>query len=1143
MMVIFVSQCEKKALAKTRRVLDAFANRIGDNTWQTLITEEGLKTVYKMLRKTASKSSAVSCHWIRSRSRSQLLWVVGNKRKFNAEGIVPVNSTEKNLLLGDVEQGWKYLPLIKAFTGLAALLHDWGKATKLFQDKLHPKSKDTFKGDPLRHEWISSLLIMALIQLGKESESEKDSEKDDGWLNILLTQSIDEQKLITALPLLKEERRPFSHLPNAAALLLWLVLSHHRLPKAKNKASYGDRANASPQQLLSRLSKEWGYENILREGEDKTEFQQRLEDCFSFPQGLLSESECWRSQLSEWAYQIKSQLPLFDQAIKDGSWRTIAHYARLCLMVGDHYYSSQRQDSSWHSSVNLFANTYRDGPEKGQLKQRLDEHLVKVAEVAVNTCGMLPRFEYDTPTADGIQIRQPVKTLSSSEKKQIKKQFGWQDKAVKKINTYRQQNNDKIGGCFIVNMASTGRGKTLANAKIMQVLSDDQQSLRFTLALGLRTLTLQTGDEYRDRIGLEQDELAVLIGSKAILELHQNSGKERVIEEQTPPEAEFGSESAEPLLGEQEEVFGGDEAWQNLLPEEELTTVLTGRKERALLYAPVLACTIDHLMAATETTRGGRYILPSLRLMSADLVIDEIDDFTGSDMVAIGRLIYLAGMLGRKVMISSATIPPGMALAYFTAYQKGWVVFANSHHQSTRVACGWTDEFDTKINSINLSEQSAINYELDHQDFIKKREAKLRVEPVKQRGEVVSLPKLSDSSTYKEEFFSVIQQALLQKHEQHHETDLSSGRQVSFGVVRCANIQPCVQLTEYLLDASWPEEVEVRVMAYHSQQVLLLRHEQEQHLDQVLKRKIPVNDPKGAFHHPIIRQHLDEAESKHVIFILVATPVEEVGRDHDFDWALIEPSSYRSFIQLAGRVRRHRGADVDNEEPNMGFLEFNLKGYQGKTKDVFSRPGYEGGKWQLYSKSLNDVVDSHALLQGVNAIPRIKKSDDADFKTSLVALEHAVIEDVLGCNYLKNEEGANKAANSPKSLWGYIDDYWWMTALPQQFHRFRDSAPSLNIYRVINDDQQATFYIYDRQRGWLAYERMLGIDYEPLTAEQTQRLWLVRDYKNLITDYATAKGQEVERASQLLGELSLQYYQEGNRYSYNDQLGLVKKGS
>ena len=31
MMVTFISQCDKNALKKTRRVLDAFADRIGDN--------------------------------------------------------------------------------------------------------------------------------------------------------------------------------------------------------------------------------------------------------------------------------------------------------------------------------------------------------------------------------------------------------------------------------------------------------------------------------------------------------------------------------------------------------------------------------------------------------------------------------------------------------------------------------------------------------------------------------------------------------------------------------------------------------------------------------------------------------------------------------------------------------------------------------------------------------------------------------------------------------------------------------------------------------------------------------------------------------------------------------------------------------
>ena len=146
MMVTFVSQCEKKALNRSRRVLDAFANRIGDNTWQTVITQEGLLAVKKLLRKTASKNTAVSCHWIRSRSRTDLVWVVGNKEKFNQAGVVPVNSTKRNLLYTQIENDWKYLPLIKALVAMSALLHDWGKASALFQEKLKPSSSNLAKG-------------------------------------------------------------------------------------------------------------------------------------------------------------------------------------------------------------------------------------------------------------------------------------------------------------------------------------------------------------------------------------------------------------------------------------------------------------------------------------------------------------------------------------------------------------------------------------------------------------------------------------------------------------------------------------------------------------------------------------------------------------------------------------------------------------------------------------------------------------------------------------------------------------------------------------------------------------------------------------------------------------------------------------
>jgi len=103
MMVTFISQCQKGALKRTRRVLDSFANRIGDNTWQTIITQEGLNAVQKLLRKTASKNTAVSCHWIRSRSRSDFLWVVGNRDEFDENGIVAVNYGVTKRFIGEKE--------------------------------------------------------------------------------------------------------------------------------------------------------------------------------------------------------------------------------------------------------------------------------------------------------------------------------------------------------------------------------------------------------------------------------------------------------------------------------------------------------------------------------------------------------------------------------------------------------------------------------------------------------------------------------------------------------------------------------------------------------------------------------------------------------------------------------------------------------------------------------------------------------------------------------------------------------------------------------------------------------------------------------------------------------------------------------
>jgi CRISPR-associated endonuclease/helicase Cas3 len=1128
MMVTFVSQCEKNALKKTRRVLDAFANRIGDNTWQTLITEDGLQTVKQMLRQTASKSTAVSCHWIRTRARSQLLWVVGNKGKFNSEGVVPVNRTRKNLLNSEIENDWKYLPLIKSLTAMSALFHDWGKASKLFQEKLTPDSKNKFKGDPIRHEWISVLLLNALVS----------SKADKSWLNELMIGDFSEVNLTKVV---KEQKlKPLDKLPHAAKLLAWLIVSHHRLPYSKE--DWRNEAAPDIDSMLKRITQAWGYENK----QDEQEYQKRVNNCFEFPNGLLTQSNEWLKQVKRWSNSLLSHLPLLESAMQDGSYRLVLHHARLCLMLGDHFYSSQDAAKAWKNTTGLFANTDR---ETSEFKQKLDEHLVGVARNALNTAHLLPAFEQEPPVATDILVLRKASPAA----------FQWQDKAVTKINEWKKQQDKKAMGFFAVNMASTGCGKTFANAKVMRALSIDGKSLRYILALGLRTLTLQTGDEYRDRIGLTKAQLAVLIGSRAVAELHNSArhaaNNQNALAEDEITEEILGSESKQALLDEFID-------YECDLPEDGMSTVLTCEKDKQFLYAPVLACTIDHLMAATETKRGGRYILPSLRLMSSDLVIDEIDDFTGDDLIAIGRLIHLAGMLGRKVMISSATIPPSLAIGYFNAYKKGWQIFSNSRDEAkAEIGCAWIDEFRTDVHTIKVinTESALPQYQQNHDNFIDKRVSKLKQQVAKRKAEIIACPlseqnSLDESDSCEKEYFSIIEQAILTKHQHHHSVDEKTQLNVSFGVVRIANISPCVSLTKYLLQADFHDgtseedtkkSTEVRVMAYHSQQVLLLRHEQEKHLDNVLKRKEKQDQEQQAFSDPIIRQHLDSSFKKNkyvknIIFILVATPVEEVGRDHDFDWAIVEPSSYRSIIQLAGRVRRHRTDAV--EQANIGLMQYNIKAFKGNDKQgekYFIRPGYEDGiSKALASHNITELVVTHELKNSLSAIPRIQVPAKPQ-EQMLASLEHHVTQNTLA----KFEQiGAD-------TMQGYLTETWYLTALPQVLTPFRKSEASINLFLFYNTNNDQCYFTQKDEAGKplldetyqaINREGILNITRVSLTPKETQNLWLERNYQQLLPQHISEPWlTTLKRVSLRYGEINM-VERDNAQYEYNDQFGLVK---
>ena len=566
------------------------------------------------------------------------------------------------------------------------------------------------------------------------------------------------------------------------------------------------------------------------------------------------------------------------------------------------------------------------------------------------------------------------------------------------------------------------------------------------------------------------------------------------------------------------------------------------------------------MMAATETTRGGRYMLPYLRLLSSDLVIDEVDDFDGKDLIAIGRLIHLAGMLGRKVMLSSATIPPALAEGFFNAYFTGWQIHAQFRQKTTQVACAWVDEFSTQMHFVQKIQavdrhtpvpQHCRDYSDLHFKFTTSRSDKLSQQVIKRKARIVRCdalgaapkkPSLSEINSKERQYFGLIQQTALELHAQHHTIDAQTGKAVSFGVVRVANIPPCVALCKYLLQADWPEAVAPKIMAYHSRQVLLLRHEQETHLDAVLKRKEQTGQMPAAMSHPVIRAHLDSTDATQVIFILVATPVEEVGRDHDFDWAVVEPSSYRSIIQLAGRVRRHRHSSV--EIPNIAMMQFNLKALRQNGQPAYCRPGYENYKTlKLDTHDLSKLVDETALNHAVNAIPRIVQPQVLQPRSRLADLEHQAIR-----NSLTAYQGKGAGC-----LQAWLTECWWMTALPQQLNRFRDSRPDVRLYLVWRDEE-LQFCERNDQGRMVKSAAIYGIhSTAPLSGVESERLWLDRSYISALQQrcfrqdpLATydALQQAMRLASMRFGELTVPApSQQGDviatqAFWYSDQFGL-----
>lgn len=1011
MNIMLISQCSKNALVETRRILDQFAERRGERSWQTAITQNGLDTLRRLLRQTARKNTAVACHWIRGKDHSELIWIVGDARQFNERGATPTNTTRHDILRANDENDWHSAEIIRLLASLAALFHDFGKASEAFQKKLSSKKP---LADAYRHEWVSLRLFEAFVN----------GSDDTAWLEQLVNLPDDAAQACLARLVrdgVSQGRvvSPFASLPPLAQVVGWLIVSHHRMPTPGSDLN--DKAMAY---LPRNIEASWCG---ARAGLSPKE----VAACWNFPLGLPLTSQHWRQHAAQVARALLQQL-----ALKACEWRDqpyVLHLSRMALMLADHYYSSEPSHERYGDKVTkgkvLYANTDH---KSGALKQRLDEHLIGVEVNASRVVLALPRLAAQLPRL----------ARHKGFRERSKEPFSWQNRAFDLAENLRRRTEEQ--GFFGINMASTGCGKTLANGRILYGLANPVRGARFTVALGLRTLTLQTGDAYQERLHLGRDEMAVMVGGAAVRALHEHQQAEE-------RSALGGSESRADLVPEYNQVY-----FDGTLEDGPLNRWL-GQNQPAskLLNAPILVCTIDHLMPATEGVRGGHQIPPMLRLMSADLVLDEPDDFGIEDLPALSRLVHWAGLLGSRVLLSSATLPPALIEGLFQAYLAGRQQFQQHRGrpgQPLNVCCAWFDEF-----SASSSEHAGVaSYRFEHQRFVQKRLAQLGRAKTRRRAEILPLAiAQAPREAVCAELARVLRPQLSRLHQSNHGIDPASGKRVSFGLIRMANIDPLVEMARALIALGAERGQRIHLCVYHSRHPLLVRSGIERRLDRLLNRK----NPQAIFADAELAQRLAGCPEPEQIFVVLATAVAEVGRDHDYDWAIVEPSSMRSIIQLAGRVRRHRPEEYP--ATNLLLLDTNVSHLShGQGKPAFLRPGFEhpsSAGFQLRTHRLAELLTPEQLAR-IDAASRIRESDELHPTSNLVDLEHARLRNLM--------QGA-APGEAPLSV---PVPFWWETRVNatgelQRRDPFRQDKLGRQRYGLLPDDDGKIGFYRQSEKG------------------------------------------------------------------------------
>ncbi len=786
----------------------------------------------------------------------------------------------------------------------SGLGHDIGKTTQDFQNKINPKIKSASQSDPVRHELVSTAIVHKMLN-GKQWS--------DAWADL------DAEELCRSNHLPDSNKMPdfVSFIQNGIAsyrdAILFSIATHHKLFFSNIDHSkilnMDNHINGQASKISITLSK--------RDSRAVNKIAEHLAE-----------------------YILRKELDLKSVDSTADFWYGISVVTRAALILADHKVSARKPDdltsveftqrSEALHNEECFANTLDE-----HYNQPLAYHLEHVSTEAASILRNMVLFDPPGLSEDTVE-----KITSRAEGR-----FEWQNVAACALTPDVPT--------LVFNVAATGSGKTIMNARAVAVLAGEKP-LRLSVVLNLRSLTLQTGDSYKQDLGVGFDELSVITGSSVTRKLHDYEKAD-----------ELNSNKDHDEIDDYEESLAED--YQHEAPAW-INANCKNNAQKAIVMTPMLVSTIDYLIFAGDPGKQAKHAFALLRLMHSDLIIDEIDGYDPKPLMAVLRLIKLSAMFGRNVIVSSATMPKLIAEQVFNSYQAGFAVY--------KAMCADQHDFSAVIIDDAISPQKILpadDFSTVYQQHIASMMAHIGKGKVTKKAEIIRFVKTETG------LFSAIYHSIDVMHRRHSwRPPNDDDFRISFGLIRVANIKNAVKLANKIKNNAVKNKTGVKVCCYHSRHFVIQRYFIEKSLNKLLNRKNKENPNQHILESEEIRNIINQHKAgglKDLKIIVVATPVEEVGRDHDFDWAIIDPSSAQSLVQTAGRVNRHRLVEV--LQPNIGILQFNFKEIlNDKCGHCFVHPGYEAEISNSRGKSTHPSHDLAELLNETHLSERF----DADIR-------------------------------------------------------------------------------------------------------------------------------------------------------------------